>query len=254
METIPKLTAVGYPGKALQDAVKAFAMAIASQKAPESTITADALVCHDAALGSIHAAIQRCRTTAPDELSAAIMFLFLSEILLPSASSSRVHVEGLAQLMGAKGPSYYSRGIPHALFTGFRPAIIVWFISNRKSAFLGSPDWCTIPFRETPPDPLQSLMTVGADIAAALETVNELGTSFNSIAMLNCLDLINRSMRSLDKWKDLHFKGTDSRETCTAEEPSIPTDDISYHDITEANTCAVTPPATALCPIPATSA
>lgn len=79
-------------------------------------------------------------------------------------------------------------------------------------------------------------MTIGAHIAAALETVNDLGASFESSAALDCLDLINHSMKSLDNWKALHFKGTDSRETCTAEEPSIPTDDITYHSITEANT------------------
>lgn len=94
METIPELRTAGYNGKAMQDAIKAFAMAIASQKAPAITATADALDSHGVAIGSIRSAIRRCRTAAPDELSAAIMFLFLSEVRITSTFAPCTHICG----------------------------------------------------------------------------------------------------------------------------------------------------------------
>lgn len=150
IETVPQLSATGQQGIALQASMKAFAVAILSEKSPTSASTVDALVAHGTAIRSIHLALRNPRVTRPNELLAAIMFLLLSEvclintraalisliqsffkkkIILPSASSSDTHVSGLAQLMHCQGPSYYRSGLPHGLFTGLRPSLVS-FLKN----------------------------------------------------------------------------------------------------------------------------
>lgn len=80
MEKVPELTTTGHHGQALQASIRAFAMAIVSQKAPANVSTVDALAAHGAALRSVHGALRSSQLRKPDELSAAIMFLILSEV------------------------------------------------------------------------------------------------------------------------------------------------------------------------------
>ncbi|TQV91784.1 N-terminal fungal transcription regulatory domain-containing protein [Cordyceps javanica] len=235
IEKVPELGTTGYHGKALQDSIKAFGSAIVSQGALGAASTADALDAHGVALSSIRCALRRRQTTGPNELSAAIMFLFLTEILLPQASSSRFHAAGLSQLMRAQGPSFYVSGISHDLFVGFRPSITVWSISARKSLFLGSHEWSTIPFQETPPDPLQSLMTIGTCISSELENIDDICENFEPSRAFDCIDFLKDIVMQLDNWKNSHIKNALPQESSHSDGKSLSTHDILYHDVTEAN-------------------
>lgn len=82
IETVPQLRATGQQGIALQASMKAFAVAIVSEKSTTSTSTVDALVAHGTAIRSIHVALRNRQVTRPNELLAAIMFLLLSEVCL----------------------------------------------------------------------------------------------------------------------------------------------------------------------------
>lgn len=116
MERVSELSTTGHQGKALQASIKASAMAIVSQRALATVSTVGALAAHGAALRSVHGALRSSQLRKPDELSAAIMFLILSEVrtrqfvpesivinqlliflkvLLPCGSSSESHVAGL---------------------------------------------------------------------------------------------------------------------------------------------------------------
>ncbi|OAA57186.1 C6 zinc finger domain protein [Cordyceps fumosorosea ARSEF 2679] len=235
MDKVLELDATGDEGKALRDAIEAFGVAIVSQTAPEVASAADALDAHGTALSSIHRALRRCQTSRPNELSSAMMFLFLSEFLLPSASSARFHAFGLSQLMVGQGPNYYSRGLPHELFLGFRTGMIVWSIAAHKAIFLGSPEWSTIPFQERPAEPLQALVTVGARIPSILETIDKMNESIDPEKAWECLDLLKDVMNSLGDWKSLHSAGTLLQQGGDLDDESVSMHDILYHDVTEAN-------------------
>lgn len=82
IEVVPELNTNGPQGKALLSSIKAFAVAIVSKGLPAAACTVDALTAHGYALRSLQQALVTCQRTGANELSAAIMFLFLSEVTL----------------------------------------------------------------------------------------------------------------------------------------------------------------------------
>jgi hypothetical protein len=60
---------------------------------------------------------------------------------------------------------------------------VVMALSTRKSSFLAKEEWKTIPFRETPPSPLQALMSEAAVIPSILEQMDVEGASANEEAL-----------------------------------------------------------------------
>lgn len=70
---------------------------------------------------------------------------------------------------------------------------------SRKSTFLATEEWIRIPFRETPPSPVQSLVSVAAVIPSILERLDaEDGEDIAEVARNEFLDVLLR----LDAWED----------------------------------------------------
>jgi hypothetical protein len=84
IEVVPDLKTTGPHGMALSSSIRAFAVAIMSYSLPDAASTIDALAAHGSALSSLKQALTNRQGDGSNELSAAIMFLFLSEVRLPA--------------------------------------------------------------------------------------------------------------------------------------------------------------------------
>lgn len=80
LQVVPKLSTDGLVGKALSASIKAFAIAIMAKGSYAGAATSHALVAHCSALQSLQHALVLGRASGPNELAAAIMCLFLSEV------------------------------------------------------------------------------------------------------------------------------------------------------------------------------
>jgi hypothetical protein len=73
---------------------------------------------------------------------------------------------------------------------------------SRKASFLADEEWKTIPFRETPPSPVQALMSEGAVIPSILERMDAEGVV--NVAK-EALDAFEAVYDRLDAWADDFF-------------------------------------------------
>ncbi|KAL9107815.1 MAG: hypothetical protein Q9227_007330 [Pyrenula ochraceoflavens] len=83
-----------------------------------------------------------------------------------------VHNQPVAQMMYAYGPSFFTKGTAHKLFTGLRLSVITSGIQFQTSTFLEKNDWKTVPFSKKPPSAFQRLLNVMVHIPALLEGMN----------------------------------------------------------------------------------
>lgn len=82
----------------------------------------DALKLRAKALRSLRVATHH-ESVPSEEILAAIMCLFASEMLLPpSKDNSMVHARGIAQMQSR--PESYASGVAQKLFLGFRPFLV----------------------------------------------------------------------------------------------------------------------------------
>lgn len=72
----------------------------------------------------------------------------------------------------------------------------------RKPLFIGSQDWCSIPFQSIPPTPCQQVMTIGSSIAATLEAVDRLDDRHVTCEQLCAMaDMFENTRSRLDGWQ-----------------------------------------------------
>lgn len=84
----------------------------------------DALTSRSEALRALRIAIHH-DSIPPEDILAAIMCLFVSEMLLPpSRVNSMVHARGIAHNFQQSRPESYASGVAHKLFLGFRPFLV----------------------------------------------------------------------------------------------------------------------------------
>ncbi|KHN94419.1 C6 zinc finger domain protein [Metarhizium album ARSEF 1941] len=230
IEVVPDLKTSGPNGHALTSSIKAFAFAITCCTRRVGASVVDALAAHGTALSSLHHALIRGRNEGPDELSAAIMFLFLSEILMSANTSPGIHIGGLSRLMLSRGPAYYAHGTPHRIFIGCRPSLVIHCICDRRACFLEAPEWCTIPFHASPAEPLQELISIGACIPSLLQAMDM------DVDAPACLDKLLDTMRRLDGWRRSYSAKLGAAYGAdVAASAATTADDIWYPDITVAN-------------------
>ena len=70
----------------------------------------------------------------------------------------------------------------------------------RKPLFISTPTWCTVPFHQIPPTPVQQLMTIGSSIANALETLDNLNESSTCAQICTTASLLKSILSHLDDW------------------------------------------------------
>ncbi|KAL2262299.1 hypothetical protein VTK26DRAFT_1803 [Humicola hyalothermophila] len=185
---------------ALASAIKAFAVAILSRGPKPSTPEKAALEAYTEALASVNSALRSSYDSFPVEIAAAVMCLLLAELFVPTRLDSWVaHLQGLGGLMELSRPEFYISGIPHRLFIGARPSLIVLSFLSRKSSFLARKEWTTIPFRETPPSPVHELMSEAAVIPSILEMLD---TNSRDDLIQKALEEFEAVLARLDLWGD----------------------------------------------------
>ncbi|KAF9691204.1 hypothetical protein EKO04_010772 [Ascochyta lentis] len=75
-------------------------------------------------------------------------------------------------------PEFFTSGIEHTLFIGFRPLLILKAIIFRKATFFANNNWIEKPFQHHRAAPLQDLLGIAARIPGVLEEIDSL--TYNS--------------------------------------------------------------------------
>ncbi|KAH7119193.1 N-terminal fungal transcription regulatory domain-containing protein [Dactylonectria macrodidyma] len=172
IEVLPELVGRG-ESNLLPLAIRALGASIAARGCDGWAPISDALEANCSALTTLQGALSRTRVSPSDELAAAVMCLFLSEKLLPTSNaSSVVHAKGISDLIQLCRPDFYASGVPHKLFVGFRPILILNAFDTRTSTFLATDEWKIEPFRLVPAVPLQALMNEAIEIPSILEKLD----------------------------------------------------------------------------------
>ncbi|KAK3985695.1 hypothetical protein QBC44DRAFT_334647 [Cladorrhinum sp. PSN332] len=156
-------------------AIEAFALAIlVGGPAPAVIDKSTAVEAYGSALRSVNDALQTYGSSSATETIAAVMCLLFAELFLPTSLESwTAHLEGLGQLIQTSQPQDYAAGIPHRLFVGARPALIVLGIQSRTPCFLAREEWRGFPFRDITPSPVQALMSEAAIIPSILNKIDK---------------------------------------------------------------------------------
>ncbi|KAH6854660.1 hypothetical protein B0I37DRAFT_362725 [Chaetomium sp. MPI-CAGE-AT-0009] len=165
VEVLPDLVG-NNTDKALDSAIRAFAASILSRGPKRSFTISEGLEAYNHALISVNRALRSSYNNFPVEIAAAVLCLLLAELFhATSLGSWTAHLQGLASLMQLSQPEVYVSGIPHRLF-------VVLAFSSRKSSFLAKEEWKSVPFRETRPSPVQSLMSEAVAIPSIFERMD----------------------------------------------------------------------------------
>uniref|UniRef100_A0A8H7K370 Uncharacterized protein n=1 Tax=Bionectria ochroleuca TaxID=29856 RepID=A0A8H7K370_BIOOC len=99
-----------------------------------------------------------------------MMCLALSEALFPVAPNSWfIHLRAISEVMQSCKPEAFSVGIPHKLFTGIRPLLILEAMASEKATFLASDEWKTIPFQHNGPSSMQGFLSQAATIPEIMQ-------------------------------------------------------------------------------------
>ncbi|KAK7224117.1 hypothetical protein V2G26_012120 [Clonostachys chloroleuca] len=105
-----------------------------------------------------------------NEKIATMMCLALSEALFPVAPNSWfIHLRAISEVMRSCKPEAFSVGIPHKLFTGIRPLLILEAMASKKATFLASDEWKTIPFQHNGPSSMQGFLSQAAIIPEIMQ-------------------------------------------------------------------------------------
>ncbi|KAH6628048.1 hypothetical protein F5144DRAFT_577845 [Chaetomium tenue] len=233
VEILPDIIDSGMD-KALASAIRAFAISILSRGRKRSFTISEGLEAYNHALISVNHALRSPYSDFPVAIAAAVMCLLLAEFFhATSLGSWAAHLQGLADLMQLSRPGFYASGVPHRLFVGARPVLMVLAFSSRKSSFLAKEDWKSIPFRETPPSPVQSLMSEAAAIPSILERMDAEGDG----AAEATLSAFEAALDRLDAWADDFCSSTPESSTMSWIQPSEDAErsSIWFQNITVAN-------------------
>jgi hypothetical protein len=124
VEVLPELVG-NDTDKALDAAIRAFAMSILSRGPKPSFPVSAGLEAYDRALISVNAALRSPYSDFPVVIAAAVMCLLLAEVFqATSLDSWTAHLQGLGELMQLSRPEVYMSGIPHRMFVGARPVLV----------------------------------------------------------------------------------------------------------------------------------
>ncbi|KAJ6438779.1 fungal specific transcription factor domain-containing protein [Purpureocillium lavendulum] len=177
VELLPGLADTSANERTIAAPVRTLAMSILARGHRGLAPMGDALTAHSTALRSVHRALAHADSASTNVLTAAVMCLMISELILPDAdaSASQAHASGLEALLKLQGPAFYAHGQAHRLFIEnngshrFQTLQIVQAICTRRLTFLAEPAWKTVPFKTIPPTPLQELITIAAGLPQLLK-------------------------------------------------------------------------------------
>jgi hypothetical protein len=84
------------------------------------------------------------------------------------------HGQGLAQMVELQGPTSFRDGIAWRTFQGVRFAIVLTSMLQRRSSFLASEDWCTIPWQTRPKQAWQRVVDILVQVPGLIEEADKL--------------------------------------------------------------------------------
>ncbi|KAM0286937.1 hypothetical protein ACHAQH_000621 [Verticillium albo-atrum] len=130
-------------------------------------------------------------------LAAATMCLFLSEMVLPtSRSSGAIHAKGIGDLLQLQQPEFYSSGVAHQLFVGFRPVMFINYFMNRHHSFIAQARWLEAPFSKSGAAPLQNLFSEMINLPPTIGIVE----SLDSMPLEQAELAAQTALRDFDRW------------------------------------------------------
>ncbi|KAK2738397.1 hypothetical protein FQN57_007074 [Myotisia sp. PD_48] len=210
-ETLPTLVTMGKHETLLSCAVQTLGLAILSKGPSYGFSQFECFKTYSRALRYLQHQLSRVGSCFDEKLAAAIMCLTLAELMLPTSDFAwSAHVKGVEGLIRVSGPELFSKGIPHILFAGFRPLLLFDAFQSRRSTFLTLDEWTSIPFKASPPSPMQSLLSQAAAIPPVLERVDLLAKFPETVEttkiigkavdeLLNILELLRGWKHSLSR-------------------------------------------------------
>ncbi|KAH8667685.1 hypothetical protein BGZ61DRAFT_461053 [Ilyonectria robusta] len=204
IEVLPSLIQKEEHQHLLSLAIKALGVSIVARGSDGRAPVSDALEAQCGALHALRDTIRHYTSSSFNALAAAMMCLYLSEMMVPSAHAGyAVHGKGISDLIQLHGPQFYKSGISHKLFVGFRPLLIIDSFQTRTSSFLSGDEWKNEPFRIIPTTPLQALMNDASILPSLLERLdNSKGGSLSqmeAIAQDSLFQFIGM-IDVLDRW------------------------------------------------------
>lgn len=175
-------------------------------------------------------------------------------ILPTSNSSALIHAKGIGDLLQLQDPEFYSSGVGHQLFVGFRPVMasntswldmilnanyrqIINFFLSRQHPFLAQTRWLEAPFSKSGADPLQNLFSEMINLPVTLgivEGFDSMPLEQAELAAQTALHDFDRSVRRLISLRESQSDGGQFRYFSTGS----PTDDrtaLQFSSITAAN-------------------
>ncbi|KAG8352488.1 hypothetical protein FVEN_g9564 [Fusarium venenatum] len=205
--TLPELLVVSGSDELLPAAVKTLALAIASKRSQLRVISPTLWQSYGSTVKLLQQSLSRCGGSCNNEHLAAMMCLTLTELVGGSNKKGdwMVHIDGISTIIQHLGPEFFARGIPHKLFIGFRPLLVLKAIISRTPSFLTNERWIIGPFQDIPASPMQQLLTEAVAIPSVLKRIDLLHTY--PAAMANSggkvlQDALRTILQRLCSWED----------------------------------------------------
>lgn len=238
VEALPELARDRQAELYLSPAIKTLAVSIVSRGKNGRAPVSDALEAQTIALSSIQSGLGQMMASNSNLLAAATMCLFLSEMVLPTSNSSApIHAKGIGDLLQLHEPDFYSSGISHQLFVGFRPVMFIHVFMSRQKSFLAETQWLHAPFSESGAAPLQNLFSEMMNMPVTVGVVEGLDTmplEQAQFAAQNALHNFETWVRQLVNLREA--QGDGGQYQCFSTEP--PYDNrtaLQFSSITAAN-------------------
>ncbi|KAM5527831.1 hypothetical protein FOXYSP1_19704 [Fusarium oxysporum f. sp. phaseoli] len=180
--TLPELLVVYNSDELLPAAVKTLALSIVSKQQHRRETSPTIRQFYGSTLRLLQQSLTQQGSGYTAEHLAAMMCLTLTELMLGTENDAwMVHIDGISAMVQHQGSAFFAKGIPHRLFTGFRPLLVFKAIISRSSSFIAEQQWVSGPFRDIPATPMQNLLTEAValppilrrlDLLLSLQTAN----------------------------------------------------------------------------------
>lgn len=159
----------------LLPAIKALGVSIASRGDAGRAPVGQALEAQSEAVRALNRGLGQMRADEFDVILASVMCLLISEMMLPTSEyGAIIHLRGARDLLFHQEPAYYVQGLPHALYIGFRPALMTAALQLRQYFVMAEEPWITVPFTVTGPTHIQMVMNSAFGLPCLLRQVDEL--------------------------------------------------------------------------------
>ncbi|KAK3321722.1 hypothetical protein B0H66DRAFT_552522 [Apodospora peruviana] len=175
VEALPELSRDERAERFLSPSIKTLAVSMLSRGHDGRAPISDALATRALAVSSLRYGLQGRVGSSSNIFAAAVMCLFLSELILPtSKASATIHAQGIRALLQLQSPESYSSGVGHQLFVGVRPVLFIQSLLSRQNTFLAEEGWLMAPFSISGATPLQDLFSEVVTLPSTLGMIEEL--------------------------------------------------------------------------------